>query len=190
MRFARDAADRVVFMADGEILEQGTPAELFGNPQHRPHAGVRRGSCRGDAASSASATPSSIPELIARYWPDILSGIAVTLQIAVAVVITGLAVGLALALSSAATARAVANAPIIVFVDVFRALPPLVAILIVYFGLPNLGINISGFAVLWLVAVAGAGRVRRGDLLVGHRLGAERASGTRRAPPASTTGRH
>jgi polar amino acid transport system ATP-binding protein len=34
MRFARDAADRIVFMADGEILEQGSPAELFGNPQH------------------------------------------------------------------------------------------------------------------------------------------------------------
>ncbi len=34
MRFARDAADRILFMADGEILEQGTPAELFGNPQH------------------------------------------------------------------------------------------------------------------------------------------------------------
>jgi polar amino acid transport system ATP-binding protein len=34
MRFARDAADRIVFMADGQILEQGSPAELFGNPQH------------------------------------------------------------------------------------------------------------------------------------------------------------
>ncbi len=34
MRFARDAADRIVFMADGQILEQGTPAEIFGNPQH------------------------------------------------------------------------------------------------------------------------------------------------------------
>ena len=34
MRFARDAADRIVFMADGQILEQGTPAEMFGNPQH------------------------------------------------------------------------------------------------------------------------------------------------------------
>ncbi|AVO47425.1 amino acid ABC transporter ATP-binding protein [Phreatobacter cathodiphilus] len=34
MRFARDAADRIVFMAEGEILEQGTPAEIFGNPQH------------------------------------------------------------------------------------------------------------------------------------------------------------
>jgi ABC-type polar amino acid transport system ATPase subunit len=34
MRFARDAADRIVFMADGLILEQGSPAEIFGNPQH------------------------------------------------------------------------------------------------------------------------------------------------------------
>jgi polar amino acid transport system ATP-binding protein len=33
MRFAREAADRIVFMADGQILEQGTPAEIFGNPQ-------------------------------------------------------------------------------------------------------------------------------------------------------------
>jgi glutamate transport system ATP-binding protein len=29
MGFARQAADRVVFMADGQILEQGTPAEFF-----------------------------------------------------------------------------------------------------------------------------------------------------------------
>ncbi|MBY0360900.1 MAG: ABC transporter permease subunit, partial [Phreatobacter sp.] len=90
------------------------------------------------------------PELIARYWPDILSGVVVTLQIAVAVVITGLALGLVLAVIRSYRSR-LANAPIIIFVDMFRALPPLVAILIVYFGLPNLGINISGFAVLWLV---------------------------------------
>ena len=34
MAFARAAADRVVFMADGAIVEQGTPEEVFGNPQH------------------------------------------------------------------------------------------------------------------------------------------------------------
>ncbi len=33
MGFARAAADRVVFMADGRIVEQGTPAAVFGNPQ-------------------------------------------------------------------------------------------------------------------------------------------------------------
>jgi len=34
MGFARAAADRVVFMADGQVVEQGPPAAVFGNPQH------------------------------------------------------------------------------------------------------------------------------------------------------------
>lgn len=33
MAFARDVADRVLFMDKGEIAESGTPAELFGNPK-------------------------------------------------------------------------------------------------------------------------------------------------------------
>ena len=32
--FAREVADRVLFIDEGNIVEQGTPAELFGNPQH------------------------------------------------------------------------------------------------------------------------------------------------------------
>ena len=33
MAFARDVSDRVVFMDKGVILEQGSPAEVFGNPR-------------------------------------------------------------------------------------------------------------------------------------------------------------
>ena len=33
MGFAREVADRVVFMADGKILEEGTPTELFDHPK-------------------------------------------------------------------------------------------------------------------------------------------------------------
>ena len=33
MAFARDVSDRVVFMSDGVICEQGTSEEVFGNPQ-------------------------------------------------------------------------------------------------------------------------------------------------------------
>lgn len=33
MNFARDVADRVIFMDNGEIAEMGTPEELFGNPK-------------------------------------------------------------------------------------------------------------------------------------------------------------
>ena len=34
MGFAREVADRVLFMADGVICEEGTPEEVFGNPQN------------------------------------------------------------------------------------------------------------------------------------------------------------
>jgi len=34
MRFARSAADRVVFMDQGRILEQGPPQKLFNQPEH------------------------------------------------------------------------------------------------------------------------------------------------------------
>jgi ABC-type polar amino acid transport system ATPase subunit len=33
MGFAREVADRVVFMAEGEIVEVGTPSQLFDNPK-------------------------------------------------------------------------------------------------------------------------------------------------------------
>ena len=34
MGFAREVGNRVLFMADGKFLEQGSPEELFGNPQN------------------------------------------------------------------------------------------------------------------------------------------------------------
>ena len=34
MGFAREVADRVIFMADGIIVEDGTPEQLFGDPQN------------------------------------------------------------------------------------------------------------------------------------------------------------
>ena len=34
MGFAREVGNRVLFMADGKLLEQGSPEDIFGNPQH------------------------------------------------------------------------------------------------------------------------------------------------------------
>ena len=34
MRFAREVSDRVLFMAEGNILEQGAPEQIFNNPTH------------------------------------------------------------------------------------------------------------------------------------------------------------
>ncbi len=33
MGFAREVSDRVIFMAEGKIVEENTPKELFENPQ-------------------------------------------------------------------------------------------------------------------------------------------------------------
>jgi polar amino acid transport system permease protein len=88
--------------------------------------------------------------VIERYLPAIMKGVVVTIEIAAAVVVAGILFGLALAIVRAFRVLAV-NALIVVFVDVFRALPPLVLILLVYFALPNIGISLPSFAVclLW-----------------------------------------
>jgi putative amino-acid transport system ATP-binding protein len=33
MQFAREVADKVIFMAEGHIVEQGSPQDIFNNPQ-------------------------------------------------------------------------------------------------------------------------------------------------------------
>jgi len=35
MGFAKAAADRMVFMDEGRVVEENTPGDLFGNPQHK-----------------------------------------------------------------------------------------------------------------------------------------------------------
>jgi polar amino acid transport system permease protein len=89
-------------------------------------------------------------ELIAATLPKIVSGMGMTLMIAGLVVLTGILLGLALAALRSYRIAPV-NVAIVIFADICRALPPLVLVLIVYFGLPNVGITLSGIAVLWLV---------------------------------------
>jgi polar amino acid transport system permease protein len=89
-------------------------------------------------------------ELIVQYSPAIARGVLTTIEIALAVVVTGIALGLVLAVLRTLRLLPV-NALIVAFVDMFRALPPLVLVLLVFFGLPNVGINLPSFAVLWIV---------------------------------------
>lgn len=89
-------------------------------------------------------------KVMQQYLPDILKGFIVTCQIAILVVLTGLCLGLVLAVIRSYRIR-VANVVILVMVDLLRALPPLVLILLLYFGLPNVGVTLSGYMVLWLV---------------------------------------
>ena len=89
------------------------------------------------------------PGVAARYGPGILGGVAVTIGIGLAVVVTGIAAGLGLAVLRSLGNRLVGFV-IVGLVDVLRALPPLVIILVIYFGLPSIGIVLPSFVVLWL----------------------------------------
>ena len=93
------------------------------------------------------------PVVMAKYTPDIIAGIWVTLQIAAAVIVAGIASGLALACLRSYGVKTL-NFFIICYADIFRALPPLVVILILYFGFPSIGIQLSGPMVLFLVLAA------------------------------------
>ncbi|WP_430245577.1 amino acid ABC transporter permease [Neorhizobium sp. DAR64861/K0K2] len=93
------------------------------------------------------------PVVMAKYTPDIIAGIWVTLQIASAVIVAGILAGLALACLRSYGVKTL-NFFIICYADIFRALPPLVVILILYFGFPSIGIQLSGPMVLFLVLAA------------------------------------
>jgi polar amino acid transport system permease protein len=88
-------------------------------------------------------------KMMARYLPDILQGTLVTIQIAGLVIVSGLVLGLALALLRSLGFRPL-NLLIVFVVDLFRALPPLVIIVFIYFGLPAGGVKNWGFIATWL----------------------------------------
>ncbi|WP_336097736.1 amino acid ABC transporter permease [Roseovarius sp. CH_XMU1461] len=89
-------------------------------------------------------------EVLVKYAPSILAGVGVTVWLSVLIILVGMTLGTLLA-----CLRAYRVGPlsflIVVFADVFRALPPLVVILLVFFGLPNAGIYLSAFMVLFVV---------------------------------------
>ena len=88
-------------------------------------------------------------KVMLKYLPDILHGMVVTVELAILIIISGLAAGLSLALIRSLAIRPV-NWLIIFIVDLFRSLPPLVIIVLMYFGLPYADVSPSGFVSTWL----------------------------------------
>jgi len=88
-------------------------------------------------------------KVMAKYAPDIAYGMLVTVELAALVIVTGLAAGLALALFRSLGFRP-ANLLLVFVVDLFRALPPLVIIVFIYFGLPAVDLSPSAFVSTWL----------------------------------------
>jgi polar amino acid transport system permease protein len=88
-------------------------------------------------------------KVMARYLPDIAYGMLITVELAALVIVSGLVAGLALALLRSFGFRPV-NLLLVFIVDLFRALPPLVIIVFIYFGLPSVDLSPSSFVSTWL----------------------------------------
>jgi polar amino acid transport system permease protein len=83
-------------------------------------------------------------EILVAAWPILWRGLLVTIGLSVVVVPLGFAGGLALALLSTMRSRWI-RAPLVAWVDFFRAFPPLVLLILLYAGLPFAGLHLNGF---------------------------------------------
>lgn len=88
-------------------------------------------------------------EVMGRYLPKILSGMVVTTYLGIGVVVSGLAAGLVLAVIRSFGVRPV-NALIVLVVDILRTVPPLVLIVLFFYGLPAAGVPLDGLGSTWL----------------------------------------
>ncbi|SDC51455.1 amino acid ABC transporter membrane protein 1, PAAT family [Variovorax sp. CF079] len=88
-------------------------------------------------------------EVAARYLPDIVKGMGVTVALGLCVAATGLALGLLLAVLRTLH-RPWLSLPIVAFVDILRALPPLVVIIVLFFAFPYIDLAMSSFTATWI----------------------------------------
>ena len=88
-------------------------------------------------------------EVAVRYVAPILDGMLLTMGLGLCVIATGLVLGLALAVLRIQHVKLV-NAFIIAFADIFRALPPLVVIILLFFAFPYIELSMSAFTATWL----------------------------------------
>lgn len=88
-------------------------------------------------------------DVMAQAWPLIWQGAQMTALICVAVIPLGLAGGLVVALASLSRRRWL-RAATQAYVGLFRALPPLVLLIVIYSGLPFAGVRLSPFTAVAL----------------------------------------
>ncbi len=88
-------------------------------------------------------------EIMRAAAPLLLKGLGMTVVLCLVVVPAGLLGGLGVALLSSLRRRWI-TWPLIAYVDFFRAFPPLVLLIFIFFGLPFVGLNIPAFAAVVL----------------------------------------
>lgn len=88
-------------------------------------------------------------DIMLQAWPLIRQGLGMTLLLCLVVIPLGLIGGLLVALASLSP-HPVLRWPTKLFVDLFRALPPLVLLIVIYSGLPFAGLQLSPFTAVAL----------------------------------------
>lgn len=96
-------------------------------------------------------------DVFLRALPLLLSGLKVTAQLGVVSIVAGLLLGLGIAMLRIYAWRPVAITAK-VYIDIFRSIPLLVLLIVVYYALPFVGLRLSPFmsAALALTMVSGA----------------------------------
>lgn len=99
--------------------------------------------------------------------PQLMWGLVVTLQIGIVSIVAGLVGGLVLAVARLYAPRAIVIL-IRIYVDVFRSIPLLVLLIVIYYALPFVGIRLSPFlsavAALSLVSAAYTAEIFRAGI--------------------------
>ncbi|WP_322998458.1 amino acid ABC transporter permease [Castellaniella sp.] len=85
--------------------------------------------------------------------PILLQGLAMTVLLSVLIIPLGLFFGLVLSIVYLHVTNRIVKALLILYIDVFRAIPPLVLLILVYFGLPFLNIEITNLTAVILCFV-------------------------------------
>lgn len=80
-------------------------------------------------------------EVFQQVFPFLLQGLLTTIGLSALVIPLGLAGGLFVALVATQSESRLVRILIAIYVDIFRALPPLVLLIFIYFGFPFLGID-------------------------------------------------
>ena len=88
-------------------------------------------------------------EVAARYVAPMIDGMLLTMGLGLCVIATGLVLGLGLAVLRIQHVKLI-NGFIIAFADIFRALPPLVVIILLFFAFPYIELSMSAFTATWL----------------------------------------
>lgn len=83
-------------------------------------------------------------EIVIAAYPILLRGFGMTVLLCFVVIPLGLIGGLTLALLSTVKIRPL-KWLVVIYVDFFRAFPPLVLLIFIYFGVPFLGIDLPAF---------------------------------------------